>query len=71
AAGDFFPRGATGSVLGLWGFFYGMGVMLGPTLGGIMADLTGTFRYSFYLAAGASALSAVFLLWVKEPPRDS
>ena len=71
AAGDFFPRGATGSVLGLWGFFYGMGVMLGPTLGGIMADLTGTFRYSFYMAAGVSALSAVFLLWVKEPPRDS
>ncbi len=67
AAGDFFPRGTTGSVLGFWAFFYGMGVMLGPTLGGYIADLTGTFRYSFYLASLTSALGAVFLLWVKKP----
>jgi sugar phosphate permease len=71
AAGDFFPRGATGSVLGVWGFFYGMGVMLGPTLGGYLADFSGTFRYPFYVAAATSALGAFFLLWVKTPPRKS
>lgn len=33
AAADFFPSGATGSVLGFWTIFYGLGLSLSPTLG--------------------------------------
>jgi len=60
AAGEFFPAGTTGAVLGIWGLFYGLGVILGPTMGGIIADLTGSFRYSFYVAAATGVLGAVF-----------
>jgi len=60
AAADFFPRGVTGSVLGFWTIFYGLGAILAPTLGGYMADLLGTFTKSFLMAAGTAALSGLF-----------
>jgi len=68
AAGDRFPSEATGSVLGVWALFYGIAVMLGPTLGGYLADLTGSFRYPFYLAAFVAALGASLLFWVESKP---
>jgi sugar phosphate permease len=58
AAGDFFPPGTTGSVLGFWTIFYGIGLVLAPTLGGYFADRTGTFRWSFLMAGLAGMLSA-------------
>jgi sugar phosphate permease len=60
AAGDFFPSGMTGSVLGFWTIFYGLGLVLAPMLGGYIADLTGTFRWSFLVAVGTGILSAFF-----------
>lgn len=69
AAGDFFPAGATGAVLGIWGLFYGFGVILGPAVGGLIADLTGSFRFSFYLAAATGLLGAAFYAWGKTPER--
>ena len=61
AASDFFPRGATGSVLGFWTIFYGLGLSLSPTLGGYIADLTGTFTWSFLMAAITGVLATFFL----------
>jgi MFS family permease len=70
AAGDFFPRGITGSVLGFWTIFYGTGAILAPPLGGYIADRTGTFTWSFLLAAVSAALSTVFFAALKKP-RDA
>ncbi len=67
AAGEFFPRGTTGSVLGFWTIFYGIGLILAPAVGGYLADRTGTFVYPFLLAAATGVLSALLLLWVKKP----
>jgi sugar phosphate permease len=61
AAADFFPAGATGSVLGFWTIFYGLGLILSPALGGYVADLTGTFTWSFLMAAMTGALATFFL----------
>ncbi len=61
AAADFFPSGATGSVLGFWTIFYGLGLSLSPTLGGYIADLTGTFTWSFLMAAMTGVLATFFL----------
>ncbi|MBI5967605.1 MAG: MFS transporter [Deltaproteobacteria bacterium] len=66
-AADFFPREATGSVLGFWTIFYGIGLILAPTLGGYIADLTGTFIWSFFLAAGAGALGTFFFSRLRRP----
>ena len=60
AAADFFPRGVTGSVLGFWTIFYGLGAVVAPILGGYMADLLGTFTKSFLMAAATAALGAFF-----------
>lgn len=65
AAADFFPAGATGSVLGFWTIFYGLGLMLAGILGGYIADLSGTFRWSFVVAAFAGALGTSFLFKMK------
>jgi len=65
AAADFFPREATGSVLGFWTIFYGLGLILAPTLGGYIADLTQTFFWSFLMAAATGALSTFFFSRIK------
>jgi len=67
AAADFFPPGATGSVLGFWTIFYGVGLTLSPSLGGLIADLTGTFTWSFLTAAMTGALATFFLFWITKP----
>jgi sugar phosphate permease len=62
AAGtDFFPPGTTGSVLGFWTIFFGIGLILAPTLGGHIADRTGSFTGSF-LAASTTGLAAAFFI---------
>jgi len=66
AAADFFPAGSTGSVLGFWTIFYGLGLMLAGILGGYIADLTGSFTRSFILAAFAGALGTFFLSQMKK-----
>jgi sugar phosphate permease len=65
AAADFFPREATGTVLGFWTIFYGTSLMLAPALGGYIADQTGTFRYSFLAGLFTGCLAILFFLPVK------
>ena len=66
AAADFFPREATGTVLGFWTIFYGLALILAPTLGGYVADLTGTFIWPFFLATATGVLGVVFFSRVKK-----
>jgi sugar phosphate permease len=62
AAADFFPREATGTVLGFWTIFYGCSLALAPVAGGYIADVTGTFHYSFLAGAISGFLAMLFLL---------
>ena len=68
AAADFSPSGATGSVLGFWTIFYGCGIMLAPYLGGLVADLTGSFRWSLLIGAGAGFPSILCLSMAIKTP---
>lgn len=65
AAADLFPREATGSVLGFWTIFYGLSLVLAPAVGGYIADLTGTFIYSFSTGVISGCLATLFLLPIK------
>jgi len=65
AAADFFPREATGTVLGFWTIFYGFSLALSSPLGGYIADQTGTFKYSFLVAIFTGCLAILFFLPVK------
>ena len=62
AAMDLFPRGQSGSVIGLWTVFLGVGSILSPVLCGWSIDFTGSHGPAFYLGFGGGLLAAVLLL---------
>jgi len=68
AAADYFPPEVTGSVLGFWTLFYGLGLVSAPILGGFIADRTGTFGWSFFLAAMGGFLGAFSFSRVRKLP---
>jgi sugar phosphate permease len=68
-ARDYFPKEFTGTVFGLMTIFYGIGMMISPVLTGYLADVTGTFKWSFALG-GFIALVAAFLIGILRKPRE-
>jgi len=66
-ARDHFPREITGTVLGLLTIFYGLGAMASPIVTGHLADVTGTFRWSFGLGACVSLLSGLLIGFLRKP----
>jgi len=66
-ARDYFPKEITGVVLGLMTIFYGMGTMISPVLTGYLADITGTFRWSFGMGALAAFIAALLIGFLKGP----
>lgn len=46
--------------------FYGVGAMVSPVLTGHLADVTGTFRWSFGLGAFTSLTAAVLIRFLKK-----
>ncbi len=65
-AADYFPPGSTGSVLGFWTVFFGIALMVGPALGGLIADSTGTLKWALFMSAGAGFLSILFFFPMKK-----
>jgi OFA family oxalate/formate antiporter-like MFS transporter len=64
-ARDYFPKEITGTVLGLLTIFYGLGAMTSPIVTGHLADVTGTFRWSFGVGACLSFFSAFLIGFLK------
>ncbi len=65
SARDYLPREATGTVLGLLTIFYGIGAMVAPIVTGYLADVTGTFRWSFSLGAFAALLACLLIAFLE------
>jgi OFA family oxalate/formate antiporter-like MFS transporter len=65
-ARDYFPKEITGTVLGLLTIFYGLGAMASPIVTGHLADVTGTFRWSFGLGACLSLFSAFWIGFLRK-----
>jgi MFS family permease len=66
-ARDYFPKEVAGSVLGLLTIFYGVGAMVSPVLSGYLADITGTFRWSFGVGAFAAFSAAIVIGFLSKP----
>ena len=66
-ARDYFPKEVTGTVLGLLTIFYGGGAMFSPVLTGYLADITGTFRWSFGLGAFTTFIAALVIGFLRKP----
>jgi MFS family permease len=71
SASDYFSKYSTGSIIGLWTLYLGIGLTISPIIAGWTADMTGTLTWSFILAAAGGIISILFLLPVRRPPRDS
>lgn len=56
------PQRKLASSLGLMSTAQLVGSLMGPVLGGALADLTGSYRLPFYVA-GALSMTAFFLAW--------
>lgn len=62
---DSVPASERGAAFGWLGSAFSAGFMLGPAIGGVMADLLG--YYAPFLFAGTFALTTAFVLWRKMP----
>jgi MFS family permease len=65
SARDLFPGNYSGSIIGLWTMFHGVGSVIAPVLSGWTIDATGNYYWAFMLAASASVLSLLLLLPVR------
>ncbi|MBN1188998.1 MAG: MFS transporter [Dehalococcoidales bacterium] len=61
-APDFFSDRAVGGIIGLWTFLMGIGSIIAPIITGWSADLTGSLKWAFVIAAGGGAGSFLLLL---------
>jgi sugar phosphate permease len=60
-ARDYFEDHMTGTIVGLWTVFYGVGGVLAPAVAGYVADKTETFVYSFILSTVFISISSLFM----------
>ena len=69
AASDYFSKKFSGSIVGLWTVYLGIGSIISPIIAGWIADTTGTLRWSFILAAAGGLISLLLLvpMWRASP----
>jgi len=72
-ASDYFPPEMTGSIVGLWTMYLGVGSVISPAAAGWAADVTGTLAWSFVLAGAGAAVSLLLLVpvWRARPARSA
>jgi len=62
SARDLFSQAYSGSIVGLWTVYHGLGSVLSPVFAGWTIDTTGTYVWAFNLVVISSALSLLLLL---------
>ena len=68
--GDYVGAGKAAEALGLVTFIFGLGQMSGPAIAGMLAQRTGSFSVSFYMAAALAGLAILLAAFLK-PPGDA
>ena len=67
AAGDYAGPNHAAKALGFITLIFGMGQMAGPAVAGILAQNTGSFSSSFYMAAALAGLAILLSALLKKP----
>jgi MFS family permease len=67
AAGDYVGPRLAPAGLGFITVFFGIGQAIGPYVGGLFADMTGSFTLSFIIASGVSITGVVGSLTLRRP----
>ena len=60
-AADFFSKESSGTIIGLWTVYLGIGLTISPVVAGWTADITGTLHWAFIIS-GIGGLGSVVLL---------
>ena len=68
-AADYFSPSVAGTVMGFWTALYGLGSIISPPIAGYLADLHGTFFWSFILSSLVAVMATLLILRVKDPSR--
>ena len=71
-AADLFHGKSFGAIIGAISLFIGAGAGIGPWLGGVIYDWTGSYREAFWVAQAAAFVSVIFI-WLagaREPDRE-
>jgi len=67
AVGDYVGAHKAGQAFGLVTFIFGFGQITGPAIAGLLAERTGSFSGSFYMAAVFAAAAIVLTSFLKRP----
>jgi MFS family permease len=67
--GDHYGPLQAAKAFGFVTFIFGFGQITGPAVAGVMAETTGSFTTSFFMAAGLAALAILLTLFLKKPHR--
>jgi MFS family permease len=67
AVGDYVGAHKAGQAFGLVTFIFGFGQIAGPAIAGLLAERTGSFSGSFYMAAVFAAAAIVLTAFLKKP----
>ncbi len=67
AVGDYFGAHRAGQAFGFVTFIFGFGQIIGPAVAGMLAEKTGSFSGSFYMAAAFAAIAILLTAFLKRP----
>jgi predicted MFS family arabinose efflux permease len=67
AVGDYVGSQKAATAFGLVTFIFGLGQISGPAVAGVLAERTGSFSSSFYMAAGFAGLAILLTAFLRKP----
>jgi MFS family permease len=67
AVGDYVGARKAAAAFGLVTFIFGFGQISGPAIAGLLAEKTGSFSSSFYMAAFFAGVAIIFTAFLKKP----
>lgn len=67
AMGDYVGARKAAAAFGLVTFIFGLGQITGPAVAGLLAERTGSFTASYYMAAGFAGLAIVLAAFLRKP----
>jgi sugar phosphate permease len=67
AVGDYLGARNAAAAFGLVTFIFGLGQISGPAVAGVLAEGTGTFSGSFYMAAAFAGAAIVLAVFLRKP----
>ena len=69
AVGDYFGARRAATAFGFVTFIFGLGQISGPAVAGVLAEKTGSFSGSFYMAAVFSGIAILLTALLRKPKR--